>query len=700
MTDPTIRIFIQAVNQAGGAIAEVDRDISKKLASIGKIAAVASTAGLALSAMWKAGREGAQIDYDRTRFERLAASIGTTGDALETKLRPAMRGLVSDAQLWAATSDLMGLGLAKNEDHAVRLASVVSALDMNMNQLVLTLSNRTTMRFDTLGVSVDGFKERLAALEAQGYSTEDAFTEAFLQQAEEQVLKVGHAADTTLGAFKRLEAQGATAGQRLKTQWAELFAPLADWMADGLENTNALNRAVDALGATQVRAQKDGDLYVQTYYELNGVLLTANDLLRQHQLLLELGPEKYEKFATGVEAAGGNLRGWTADMGRWAAQAPDMSGLVAGVKGATDEIQRSFDDIDPKFDTKVAGWIKDLEFVMAGGLQLQQSSDLIAAAWGEGKITDEQAKEMLGAVYAEAQNLQMELGNIDAKQAAENIASTLGVTLDDARQMVTDMQDGLSLLDGSTTEMGVHIVASGDTWISQWLGGGAITVQSRSGGGGNAAAPTGGGDVHFRAKGGPLNPSGGTLVGEEGPELIIGGYVFNAGLTRLLMAAGLLPDERRASGGALGMSAFPDVPGYGVWTGSPPPKYYERDWSQGGAVVRAGTAGRPVAGGGGGAAMGGGGGGSPEAVAAQAVAQAQAEFAQIVEAAATKTMQGSGQLDAMQISQQVAEATAKEIRKGQAETAALLKDLINVASGLATNDGIGRKFESVAGRLR
>ena len=75
-----------------------------------------------------------------------------------------------------------------------------------MNQLVLTLTNQTTMRFDALGVSVADFDEKVKALEESGLSAQDAFTEAFLQQAEEQIEKVGSAADTTMGNFMQLEA--------------------------------------------------------------------------------------------------------------------------------------------------------------------------------------------------------------------------------------------------------------------------------------------------------------------------------------------------------------------------------------------------------------------------------------------------------------------------------------------------------------
>lgn len=200
--------------------------------------AVATGAALALKKLYETAREGAEIEYTAIKFERLSNSIGTTSDALLGKLREATRGTISDMEAMGLASDLLSLGLAKNADEAVRLARVQSGLSMDMNQLVLTLTNQTTMRFDQLGVSVDGFKEKVAALEAQGYSTNDAFKEAFLQQAEAQLEKVGNAADENIGAFKRLEAQMKNNIDSAKVLSSEALAPVIRYLADSTEKIN------------------------------------------------------------------------------------------------------------------------------------------------------------------------------------------------------------------------------------------------------------------------------------------------------------------------------------------------------------------------------------------------------------------------------------------------------------------------------
>ena len=227
MVDESLRIVIDALNKSSDEIKKVKKDIDgleeatktadKSSKNFGETWAgvltglnagiqIAQQVAAAMKQVYETAREGAELEMMQTRFDNLSRSIGTTADALLGDLREATRGLVSDSELMASAADFMGLGLAKTHDEAVRLASVAGALNMNMNQLVLTLTNKTTMRFDALGVSVDGFDKKVKDLKATGMDTNKAFTEAFLAQAEAQIDKVGHAADTSMGSFMAFEA--------------------------------------------------------------------------------------------------------------------------------------------------------------------------------------------------------------------------------------------------------------------------------------------------------------------------------------------------------------------------------------------------------------------------------------------------------------------------------------------------------------
>lgn len=249
MADNSIKILIEAQNKATKELNQVKKELEglKKATkdtgteggkSVGglldqfkalKMGAVPylAAAGAAVVAFKKVmdfSREGATLEFTGEKFERLAETIGSTKDAMLRDLREVSKGTVSDMELMASATDFMALGLAKSHDEVVRLTNVASALGMNMNQLVLTLTNQTTMRFDALGVSVDGFKEKVKALEDAGMSASDAFKEAFLQQAEEQMKKVGNAADAAIGSFKRLEAAQKNYFDSLKLSMANSFS--------------------------------------------------------------------------------------------------------------------------------------------------------------------------------------------------------------------------------------------------------------------------------------------------------------------------------------------------------------------------------------------------------------------------------------------------------------------------------------------
>jgi hypothetical protein len=307
-----VQVIISALNRASSEIAKVKKDI-EGVGDTGKVAeggvkgfgsslssvigtAAMVTAGLvaagaAIKQVYETAREAAELDYARSKFDNLAESIGTTSYLLLNDMRKATDGLVSDAELVAGAADFMALGLAKTHDEAIRLTTVAGAMGMNMNQLVLTLTNQTTMRFDALGMSVDGFKEKVKALEAAGYSTQDAFTEAFLQQAEEQIEKVGKVADSSLGSFQKLEAGIKNIGDAAKASLLDDLGGAIDTiggffsdvgiMAQAVKTVNKLSAEMEAAGLSteDFRAEVDllagpmGVLDVDKVDEFNAVVV-------------------------------------------------------------------------------------------------------------------------------------------------------------------------------------------------------------------------------------------------------------------------------------------------------------------------------------------------------------------------------------------------------------------------------------------
>jgi hypothetical protein len=223
--------------------------------------------GAAAKAMWELGKAGTQLDYTADKFDRLSTSAGTFSELLLTKLRKATKGTRSDAELMAGAGDLMALGLAKTGDEVVRLTRLVGGLGMDMNQLVLTLTNQTTMRFDALGVSVDGFDEKVKKLKASGMDANKAFTEAFLQQAEEQLAKIGDRADTDAGKIAIMEASVKNLADSFKLKLAPAIADASTALDDLLKGRGTSDKQQDQIEAVRSEIEKLAPTY-KDYIEM------------------------------------------------------------------------------------------------------------------------------------------------------------------------------------------------------------------------------------------------------------------------------------------------------------------------------------------------------------------------------------------------------------------------------------------------
>jgi len=206
--------------------------------ALGTVKAVADGAMAALS-------EGAALSAARDKFDNLAASINTTGDALLGVMREATSGMMSDAELVASATDLMSLGLAKNQEQVTRLASVISTLGWDMQQVVLTMANNSTARLDALGLSMESVKGRAKELEAAGMSMDEAFDLAVLEAGEAKIALLGNTADTTAGKIQQMGVMVENAGDQFKVAFAE---GMAESVGAALESAAELDAAIQQIG--------------------------------------------------------------------------------------------------------------------------------------------------------------------------------------------------------------------------------------------------------------------------------------------------------------------------------------------------------------------------------------------------------------------------------------------------------------------
>ena len=511
--------------------------------ALGVVAAV----GYAAKKAFDLGAQGAQLEYAAGKFNRLTESVGATSDAMLVDLRAATKGTLSDAKLMAGAGDLMALGLAKSKEEVVRLSKVVGGLGMDMNQLVLTLTNQTTMRFDALGVSVDGFDAKVAALKKTGMSASDAFKEAFLQQAEEQLTKVGDKADTGAGSIARMEASVENLSNNFKMNLAPSAVKAADAInkllvgtrdlniAIGQQNTEAINQNISYQEYTKLikEATKDTDYFIRetddgiqvvkrqaegvkvlngelgilSQSEWNAVQSSRNltGAYDEHEMKLKGGvipavdaaAIAIDNAAAAEDRAYRNARNWKSSMGE------------------TVSLLDRLNTMDINFGDTIKNQLDKMAWDAAGGDVIQGAAGRINKAWEAGRITEPQAEEMLKELYVASETLEADMNGIDLKTLAQTIADDLHIPLDEATKKAQGVIDAIDAGALKSYVYTIEIKYNDGGYHPAWAGKDNTTiVATGSAGGQTPKGPP-------KASGGTVNAGTSYWVGERGPEPFI-----------------------------------------------------------------------------------------------------------------------------------------------------------------------------------
>ncbi len=262
-------------------------------------------------------KQGAELEAARGRFENLTRTINTTGDALLGKLREATKGMVSDAELISGASDIISLGLAKNEGDTVRLATAVSTLGLDMQQVILTFANNSKARLDSLGLSVEGVTQKAAELEAQGF-VGDAFDEAVLIGLEQKMQLLGDASQTTAGKLAILESNWANLVNSMKEGLAAAVEPAVtllvglgeygDQVDTIIDSNLEAAKSFDDLVEEGRKIAEVGDMYGGLGVAITGTEKEVIEGSRSTIEAMAAQADSFEQFSAGLDEAFGDSR--------------------------------------------------------------------------------------------------------------------------------------------------------------------------------------------------------------------------------------------------------------------------------------------------------------------------------------------------------------------------------------------------------
>jgi hypothetical protein len=176
----------------------------------------------------------------------------------------------------------------------------------------------------------------------------------------------------------------------------------------------------------------------------------------------------------------------------------ELAGATEDVAEANKEAQQTtkdwLEELDTGIDNTIANWLEQLNFMQAGGGEIQAAGAAVKQALLEGRITDAEAEYYWNELFVAAQNLQVELGNITADEAAKNIRDTLNVSLQDAKKLIDEVRRKGQF--NITSTINVKVKYSDPGWS---VSPGGVPHKKRAAGG-----PVYGGEAYW--------------VGEMGPE--------------------------------------------------------------------------------------------------------------------------------------------------------------------------------------
>lgn len=272
--------------------------------AVGAATGVMVAGGVAVKKLYDTMRAGAVLETTTLRFNKLSESIGTTADAMMGQLRVATQGMISDAELMSSASQMISLRLADNAEQVVRLTTVAGVLNWDMQQVILTFANMSTMRLDALGLSVEEVTSKAKELEKTGMSAQQAFKEAVILAGEAR-LDVGGVSEQEK-AFKKLE----TAIANTRNELSSLTVQLADQTGaiDFLSNLAAnieLNRQLEAAYKSGAISAAQYEVALIKAAEAPGraaeALIYLSGILEDNNLTLLHNENAWSSWAIGVQ---------------------------------------------------------------------------------------------------------------------------------------------------------------------------------------------------------------------------------------------------------------------------------------------------------------------------------------------------------------------------------------------------------------
>ncbi len=513
--------------------------------------------------LYQLGKRGADVIQTGESFEFLTRQIGASTDLLE-QLRKASRGTIDDMTLMSASLKLLGGAsdelapkLAEALPRLLEIAKAANKLNPSLGDTAFLFDSIATgikraspLILDNLGLTIKLGEANEKYAKQLGKSVEQltaeeqkiALLNATLEAGNQLIKQAGGQADAAADSYARLSASWKNYVDAFSKD-TTVIDGVANALANMLDRATEFHKALNLLS----RASREGLIDMEEYLALRSdvnkdaakviayLTVMLDDFGAKHEFLARVAANSAQEVSKAYSDMGRSeaefarqmmddtvLRASEAIRSKIAEMNAEMRKIVGTADGARTGIARLFDLIDRRIDSPIADFIKDLQFLQAGGGMFMQDFMMIKKALEEGKITPAQAEQFASELFAQVQELQVRLGEISAQDAAENISDTLGISLEEARAKLEEIATTKIDISGQLA-IAVRFVGSPAAVAAAeaglWSDG--VNIKVGGGGGGTFAPPPGAGGHQFKQTGGPVAPGIPYVVGERGPEVFV-----------------------------------------------------------------------------------------------------------------------------------------------------------------------------------
>ena len=317
MAEHIVRLVIDGQETATPEVEKVEESVSSLAKSV-EILTSQKFKKLARQAL-EAGGELVQLGAQSLMaHERLVAFAGGSASAVAalTALQEGSDHTIDRMTAMRTASRMLQMGIVSSSSDLEMAGAIIGKLgdqtlstEARTRNFTMMMANQSKRRLDTYGLSIEAVTSRQEALEAQGYSTEEAFKAAVYEEAAVALDQLGDTSGSAATKISRAAAQLETLKQHLAEtavgsgivqdaltdlDWRSMQVQVSQ-LADELVNLGVLTeeqakaqwKEVAALGATTIG--------------LDGLIVTKREMAMQMEALQTLNTEYVQMLEAAAE---------------------------------------------------------------------------------------------------------------------------------------------------------------------------------------------------------------------------------------------------------------------------------------------------------------------------------------------------------------------------------------------------------------